>query len=110
MDTPRIGHTLAVNLLDLPANTAFVALGMQRLGPIPLAPFGLPGCDLQISVDDVAFVSGQSNTATYQLRIPDVPLLIGAHFYHQALVLDPGAGNAWGAVVSNAAEGIVGDW
>jgi alpha-tubulin suppressor-like RCC1 family protein len=109
MDTPRVGQTLELNLLDLPANSAFVALGWNRIAPLPLASLGMPGCDLQISIDDVAFVSGQAGTATHRVAIPNWPGLIGMHFFHQALVPDPAAGNSFGAVVSNAAEGVVGD-
>jgi hypothetical protein len=48
--------------------------------------------------------------ATFRLPIPGVPALVGLKFYNQALVLDPGAGNVIGAVVSEAAEGVVGYW
>jgi len=109
MDTPRIGRELEINLFDLPADAAFVALGFARIPPLPLVPFGLPGCDLQIAIDDVALVLGQGGLATHRLPIPNRVELIGTHFFHQALVPDPAAGNAFGAVVSNAAEGVVGD-
>ena len=87
-----------------------MALGFQRIAPVSLDAFGLPGCSLQIAIDDVGLVAGQGGTATHHLTIPDRPSLIGLHFFHQALVLDPAAGNAFGAVVSDAAEGVVGDW
>ncbi|HEX5095889.1 MAG TPA: hypothetical protein VFX21_07750 [Acidimicrobiia bacterium] len=47
--------------------------------------------------------------AVWELPIPEVAVLVGVHFYNQALVLDPGA-NPFGAVVSDAAEGVVGHW
>lgn len=52
---------------------------------------------------------GQGGQAVFELPIPDAVALVGTRFFHQALVLDPGA-NAAGVVVSDAAEGIVGHW
>lgn len=40
--------------------------------------------------------------------IPFQQSLLGARFYNQVFVFDPAAGNAMGAVVSDAAEGVVG--
>jgi hypothetical protein len=37
-------------------------------------------------------------------------VLVGLRFANQAVVLDPQAGNAAGAVVSDAAEGVIGHW
>ena len=54
----------------------------------------MPGCDLHISIDDIAVVTGQTATAIHSVMIPDLPALIGVHFYQQALVPDAGAGNA----------------
>ena len=42
------------------------------------------------------------------MPIPPARSLIGLHFYSQAVVLDPGA-NAMSLVMSDAAEGVVGD-
>jgi hypothetical protein len=44
----------------------------------------------------------------WTLPIPDSPSLVGVLFYNQALVLDINAGNPFGAVVSDAMEGVVG--
>lgn len=109
MDTPRIGAELPIHLFDLPANAAFLAFGWNRTPPVSLASIGMPGCSLHISLDALAFVAGQNTVGTFTLSIPDVPSLVGLRFHHQALVLDPGA-NTLGAVVSGAAEGIVGNW
>jgi alpha-tubulin suppressor-like RCC1 family protein len=108
-DTPRIGRTLEVQLDRLPANLALMGMGLQRpTVPIPLAMLGMPGCSLAIQVDAVALLSGQNNKARFQLPIPDLPSLVGLRFYHQALVLDPAAGNGFGAVLSEASEGVIG--
>jgi len=107
-ETPRIGRNLQVTLFDLPANVALLAMGFQRTSPLSLASLGMPGCDLHISVDATAGLSGQQNQAQWSLPIPDLPSLVGLRFYNQALVLDPNAGNGLGAVLSDAAEGVIG--
>lgn len=110
IDTPRIGNALEVRLFDLPTSFAFVALGFARTTPVPLDFAGMPGCESHISLDQITFVAGQGGVATMAVPIPDRRSLIGARFYHQAYVLDPNAGNTAGAVVSAAAEAVVGDW
>jgi alpha-tubulin suppressor-like RCC1 family protein len=108
-DTPKIGRTMEVTLFDLPVDIAFLAMGWSRITPLSLASLGMPGCDLQISPDAVGLLVGQTNQARWFLPIPDQPSLLGVRFYNQALVLDPQAPNSFGAVLSDAAEGVVGD-
>lgn len=69
-----------------------------------------PSCNLHISTDGLLVLVGQSGFATWELPIPDAPSLVGVTFYNQALVIDPQAGNGFGAVVSDAARAVVGDW
>ena len=109
-DTPHIRSTLEINVFDLPQNVAFMFFGWQRTLPVSLASHGMPGCDLHISLDAVIFLAGQSGVAKYRLTVPNNPGLVGMHFFNQALALDPGAGNVLGAVVSDAAEGVIGHW
>ena len=113
-DTPRIAATLRVTIDRLPVNAAFRITGFSStnstLGPLPLAlgPFGMPACTLHTSIDSVDLLVGTGGMATFPLAIPDLPSLVGARFFHQALVLDPAAGNALGAVASEAATAVVG--
>lgn len=107
-DTPRIGRDLMVTLFDLPFNIAMLAMGLQPAAPLSLATLGMPGCTWHTSLDAVGLLAGQNNQATWSLSIPDLPSLVGLQFYHQALVLDPAAGNSFGAVVSDVAQGVVG--
>lgn len=108
-DTPAIGRTLELTLFDLPLDIAMIAMGWSRFqSPIALTALGMPGCDWHVALDGVALLAGQNQQAQFSLPIPDQPSLVGIRFYHQALVLDPAA-NAFGAVVSEAAEGVVGD-
>ncbi|MFN7589981.1 MAG: RCC1 domain-containing protein [Planctomycetota bacterium] len=109
-DTPKIGRTLEVTLFDLPLNVAMLAMSFQQPPqPVSLGFLGMPGCEWHVGLDAVAVLVGQSEQAKWLLPIPDLPQLLGATFFHQALVLDPQAGNTFGAVVSNAARGVVGD-
>jgi hypothetical protein len=55
------------------------------------------------------FVAGSNHMAMFRVSIPNQPSLVGVHFFEQALVPDPGA-NAANAVLSDAAEGVVGFW
>ncbi|MGB3968578.1 MAG: hypothetical protein WBO45_17720 [Planctomycetota bacterium] len=108
-DTPAIGRTLELTLFDLPLDIAMIAMGWTRFAnPVALASLGMPGCDWHVALDGVALLSGQNTQAKFSLPIPDQPSLVGIHFFHQALVLDPTA-NPFGAVVSEASEGVVGD-
>ena len=108
-DTPRIGRTLKVTLFDLPNDIAVLGMSFQRLpAPVDLGFLGMPGCPLAISPDAVLGIVGQGGKAKWQLPIPDQPSLVGVRFYNQAIVLDVGAGNPFGAVMSDAMEGVVG--
>lgn len=106
-DTPRIGRVHKVTLFDLPVDVAVLAMGLQPMSSLALDSLGMPGCTWRTSPDGVALLVGQGGQAAWNLPIPDVASLVGVHFYNQALVLDP-TGNAFGAVVSDAAEGVVG--
>ncbi len=69
-----------------------------------------PGRDLHVNPAAYALLVGQDQQAVWNLPIPDDPQFVGVHFFGQALVLDPAAGNGFGAVVSDAAEGVIGHW
>lgn len=108
-DTPRIGRIHQVTVFDLPHSLGIQILGFQIVQPaLPLAGFGMPGCGLAVSVDATFPLVGAANQAVWTLSIPDDPQLVGMPFYNQALVLDANAPNVFGAVMSNAAFGVIG--
>lgn len=82
--------------------------GWRNPAPLPLAAQGMPGCSLNVSIDAVTLVTGSGGIAVHRLPIPNLLSLVGRHFFHQVFVLDPASGNAIGAVMSDAAEGVVG--
>lgn len=106
-DTPRVGATLSVRLFDLPNDLAVMLFGWQRTGPIPLGGIGMPGCNLEVSLDAAIALVGNGGQAEFDLAIPDTVSLVGVSFANQAAVVDLAA-NAAGLVLSNAAEGVVG--
>jgi hypothetical protein len=108
-DTPRIDATLRVRLFDLPQDVAFMVMGFQRQSPASLLPVGMPGCFQHVAVDAFLLLQGQDHQAVWELPVPNWIGLVGVHFYNQALVLDQTA-NWPGAVVSDAAEGVIGHW
>ncbi len=106
-DTPRLGQTLAVTVFDVPFDLAMMVFGWQRTAPTSLANFGMPGCLQHVSVDAGLLLVGSQQQARSLLPIPDAAALVGLRFVNQAIVFDPLA-NPAGAVVSNAAEGVIG--
>lgn len=112
-DTPQIGKTLDLHLLDLPRDLAFVLFGFSDAAvggvplPISLAPIGMPGCAARVSPDHVVLVGGSNGSATLPIPIPHSVGLRGLRFFNQAFVIDPPA-NALGAVASDAAAARIG--
>ena len=98
----------------MPRTWSQVAFGLSKAtwmgNPLPfdLAGLGAPGCQVLASADGGLFVGATGNTADLAIAVPNDRSLLGTTIYHQALVLDPNAGNALGAVVSNAAELVIG--
>lgn len=108
MGKPKICQTLKLTLFDIPVDVALLTMGFGTpASPVSLQGFGMPGCSLAINMDAIAGLVGANHQAVFQLPIPNKPPLVGLRFYHQALVLDPAA-NGFGAVVSGAAEGVIG--
>jgi hypothetical protein len=108
-----LGRALSVDLAILPQSVGFVATGWsdQRAGaftlPLPLDPFGMPGCFARVSTDAISLVAGSGGCATLSMQVPVDPSLVGAVFYQQGVSLDPGF-NAAGLTVSNAVRVTIG--
>lgn len=108
-DTPRIGKTHQVTVFDMPHGLGIQILGFQPVLPsLPLALVGMPGCGLSVTIDMTFPLVGSGNQAVWSLAIPDDPQLVGLPFHNQVLVLDANAPNTFGAVMSNAAQGVIG--
>lgn len=111
---PRLGTTMNVNVTNLPQNAAFMLTGwsntMSGFGALPLdtTSLGMPGCTAYTSVDAEQLLIGTGGVAVYHLTIPNLIGLVGLSMYQQALVLDAGAGNTLGAVMSAPSHLVVG--
>jgi hypothetical protein len=112
---PRINTTAQASLTDIPASFAFVALGWSRTTcgpfalPLPLAPFGMPGCELlqsaQVTAVPVVFTG--ATTADLGMPLPNDTGLVGIHVYLQGWAFAPGA-NPGHLVVSNGLDWRIG--
>lgn len=112
---PSLGTNFAVDFTNLPNDGVIAMWGWSRttsaFGPLPLdvSPFGLTGCEARVSADATQFLFGApaSGTATFSFLLPNWPILLGAQFYLQGIVLDAGF-NAAGATMSDAGAGVMG--
>lgn len=108
---PQLGTELVLDIA--PAGTlALLAVGLSDTShqgtplPLPLAAFGLPGCELLVSVDHVVPTAGTGGIASATIGIPLRRELIGQVFFAQALVLQAGGP---GGAMSNGARATVGN-
>lgn len=105
---PMIAATARASLVNVPSTLAFVALGWSRTAigpfalPLPMASWGMPGCNFLQSAEVAALpvtITGP-NTATFTLPIPNMSVLIGAQVYLQGWAFAPGV-NPGETIVSN---------
>jgi hypothetical protein len=88
-----------------------LAFGWQKASaPVTLGFLGMPGCSLHVDFTALVPLAGENGQAVWSLPIPDDPFWVGTRFYNQALVFDQNVGNPFGAVMSDAAEGVIGHW
>ena len=77
--------------------------------PVSLAPFGAPGCVVNIDPFVTTVLLGDANgAATWPLVIPYSTVFISVDIFQQGMVLDPAA-NALGVTLSNFGRGVVGE-
>jgi len=113
INLPTLGSNFQVQFQGL-APTAQAALMVIGFGnttwngaPLPadLGPVGMPGCSQYITFDDFE-LSGPVffGFSTWSKQIPLNTNLAGVRFFLQGFAVDPGAPNALGAVVTDAAD------
>lgn len=110
---PSIGGTFSVYVDNLAptAQAAFMVIGFSNTNsggatlPASLAPVGMAGCTQYVSLDE-AELSGNPivGFSFWNRQIPNNTNLAGVRFFLQAFIIDPGAPNTLGALVSNAAD------
>jgi glucose/arabinose dehydrogenase len=112
---PRLGDVSFMLFVGnaLPFTAGGLQLGSSntswQYGPLPLdlSPLGLTGCFMRTSSDQLltAF-NGAGNELPLSVGIPNVPTLLGATVYLQALVLDPAANQFGGAITAGVAAHV----
>lgn len=105
---PRVGASITVSATNVrPLQPGILAFGASNTSwgtqplPAPLDALGMTGCTLWISPDLLEQVSTGLGIARWTAPIPNDVGLIGARFFNQFLLLDPGV-NPLGVVASNA--------
>lgn len=112
---PRLGQLFASTLTGLLPTMPIAAMATGFSNqvyngiplPVDLAPAGMPGCPLYTALDLIDVISAAGGTAVWTVVVPSGPQFLGLPFYQQGASLDPGV-NAFGAVLSNAAAGVIG--
>jgi photosystem II stability/assembly factor-like uncharacterized protein len=93
----RVGRPLRLRCEGaLPATAAHLLLGLSNSSwaggalPTDLGAIGMPGCSLLVG-PELAFsaVTDAGGNASWSVPIPDLPGLLGARLYAQALAADP---------------------
>lgn len=112
----RLGHDFPIEVSYLPVSApVFIITGLSTSSwsgaPLPtdLASYGMPGCTLYVSVNTSDFVLAAGTKAQFTVSMPTLPMFLGYQLHHQALVLDPAAGNPLGAVMSNPGTATIGN-
>lgn len=111
---PWSGDRLEMVIDLVPAAApVLIAMGfsLQMSGitlPLPLDPFGMPGCLLRVAPEATTLLPSTGGTARWSIQVPNQPALLGTTFHQQAAVVAIGW-NAAGMVLSNAITGIIGN-
>jgi len=112
---PWTGDDLRLDASAIPLSATGViwALGLSStadaFGPLPreLSALGAPGCWQRVSLELLSLEPAAAGASHWTFPIPAVPQLAGFALHAQLLVPDANA-NAFGFVVSNAVELVVG--
>ena len=112
---PRINTIAQALLTNIPSSLAFVCLGWSNTTtgifalPLSLAPFGLPGCLLQqsLEVSSLPVTSTGVGTATFSVPLPNNTGLLGLRVYLQGWAIAPGY-NPGNLILSNGLEWLIG--
>ncbi|MFY9342756.1 MAG: lectin-like protein [Planctomycetota bacterium] len=104
---PQPGATLSMHLANLPTSSG-AAIGVLSLSSaaIDLGPIGLPGCMALVGLGSglLAAIPHSGTAGAWQEILPNLTVLRGLRIYAQALVLDPAAGNPFGATTTGGLE------
>lgn len=103
---PWLGATVEIVVDGIPPTVGVIVFGASRtfwgpfVLPFDLAPLGMPGCELLVSLDATVGLMSAASTTTVNLTIPVFAPLVGVQLFAQANAVDPGS-NMLGVSVSN---------
>ena len=106
---PWIAEIFAARVAGLGSGASILLLGDSKslwgpfALPLALAPYGMPGCALQVNPVIAFGLANTGGSATWSLYIPDSASLVGQSLFAQGAVSSSGTNSA-GVVVSNASE------
>jgi hypothetical protein len=110
---PAIGSSFQVEVDNLPANIAVMALGLSNTlsgtSPLPLSlvVIGMPNCQLLVDPAVTYMLVGTGNVAVWTWNVPNNPSVSGLSFYNQAFSFEP-LPNGFGFAASNGGVGSIG--
>jgi hypothetical protein len=111
---PYLGETFSITASNLSlTGSTFGVLGFSDVvwGSIPLPLLldflGLTGCRLYVSLDVLWPLLNAGGSATWDLPIPDLAVLIGFRFHQQVVNASPGS-NPAGVTTTNYGTGTIG--
>ncbi len=107
----RIGQTATIETTDAMPNESlsFIILGLGTVpGGLNLAVIGMPTCLVHSTTElSLAAPTDAAGTGSVSVVIPNLPGLVGAHFFAQGFSVDTAA-NAFGAIMSDAGDVSIG--
>ena len=112
---PNIGKNFGLRIEQARANSAVTfcfGVSNSQWGalvlPFDLRIIGAPGCSIYAGCSiPIGGFTNVSGVATMSALVPNLSVFVGAQFYNQAVVADPGANSA-GLALSRAGAGKVG--
>ena len=102
-ELPWLGDTIHHRVTNVPPTEpgAVFLTGFTPVAPASLAPIGMVGCTLLVSIDWATFAPNVAGAAEWTLAVPVSASLVGASIQQQAFPLDAAA-NPFGLSASNA--------
>lgn len=98
---PWLGDTMRTRVNTVPTSLgAMFVSSFTPTTPTSLTPFGMPGCNLLVTLDALQFRSANAGAAEWAWALPNNTALVGVQIHQQALPFDPAA-NALGLAASN---------
>ncbi len=101
---PWVGEAWEVTIYNMLQGTgnAWIIFGVQSGVAVPMAPYGLPGCNLMVSPDIIIPVNTTATVGTFSMWIPHDVNLVGSKIYLQSFVRDSSVQNAAQALMTNS--------